>query len=149
MLIFGFYIAQNNKNPHVTLFKHCISKTARYSILTPLVKKSYLGDKLLNPEYQVIASRTFIYQQIQCGHMTHDTWLTFDDHGHWAAVLAHWHLLRVRQNGDHRDRWSRKVWIFDRKFYLSFTLLRLLFDGKTASVTKKYIITYYLVIMKI
>ena len=67
MLIFGFYIAQNNKNPHVTLFKHCISKTARYSILTPLVKKSYLGDKLLNPEYQVIASRPFIYQQIQCG----------------------------------------------------------------------------------
>ena len=66
MLIFGFYIAQNNKNPHVTLFKHCISKTARYSILTPLVKKSYLGDKLLNPEYQVIASRPFIYQQIQC-----------------------------------------------------------------------------------
>ena len=55
MLIFGFYIAQNNKNPHVTLFKHCISKTARYSILTPLVKKSYIGDKLLNPEYQVIA----------------------------------------------------------------------------------------------
>ena len=66
MLIFGFYIAQNNKNPHVTLFKHCISKTARYSILTPLVKKSYLGDKLLNPEYQVIASRPFIYQKIQC-----------------------------------------------------------------------------------
>ena len=58
MLIFGFYIAQNNKNPHVTLFKHCISKTARYSILTPLVKKSYLGDKLLNPEYQVIASES-------------------------------------------------------------------------------------------
>ena len=69
MLIFGFYIAQNNKNPHVTLFKHCISKTARYSILTPLVKKSYLGDKLLNPEYQVIASRPFIYQQIQCEDM--------------------------------------------------------------------------------
>ena len=66
MLIFGFYIEQNNKNPYVTLFKHCISKTARYSILTPLVKKSYLGDKLLNPEYQVIASRPFIYQQIQC-----------------------------------------------------------------------------------
>ena len=58
MLIFGFYIAQNNKNPHVTLFKHCISKTARYSILTPLVKKSYLGDKLLNPEYQVIGSES-------------------------------------------------------------------------------------------
>ena len=51
MLIFGFYIAQNNKNPHVTLFEHCISKTARYSILGHLVKKSYLGDKLLNPEY--------------------------------------------------------------------------------------------------
>ena len=66
MLIFGFYIAQNNKNPHVTLFKLCISKTARYSILTPLVKKSYLGNKLLNPEYQVIASRPFIYQKIQC-----------------------------------------------------------------------------------
>ena len=66
ILIFGFYIAQSSKNPHVTLFEHCISKTARYSILTPLVKKSYLGDKLLNPEYQVIASRTFIYQQIQC-----------------------------------------------------------------------------------
>ena len=58
MLIFGFYIAQNNKNPHVTLLKHCISKTARYSILTPLVKKSYLGDKLLNPEYQVIGSES-------------------------------------------------------------------------------------------
>ena len=58
MLIFGFYIAQNNKNPYVTLFKHCISKTARYSILTPLVKKSYLGDKLLNPEYQVIGSES-------------------------------------------------------------------------------------------
>ena len=67
MLIFGLYIAQNNKNPHVTPFNHCISRySARYSILTPLVKKSYLGDKLLNPEYQVIASQPFIYQQIQC-----------------------------------------------------------------------------------
>ena len=58
MLIFGFDIAQNNKNPHVPLFKHCISKTARYSILGHLVKKSYLGDKLLNPEYQVIANES-------------------------------------------------------------------------------------------
>ena len=58
MLIFGFYIAQSSKNPHVTLFEHCISKTARYSILSPLVKKSYLGDKLLNPEYKVIASES-------------------------------------------------------------------------------------------
>ena len=54
MLIFGFYIAQNNKNPHVTLFQHCISKTAHYSILSPFVKKSYLGDQLLNLEYQLI-----------------------------------------------------------------------------------------------
>ena len=37
-----------------------------YSILSSLVKKSYLDDKLLNPEYQVIASWTFIYQQIHC-----------------------------------------------------------------------------------
>ena len=61
---FGFYIAQCIKNPHVTLNGHRFSKTACYSILGSLVKNSYLGDKLLNPEYQVIASRTFIYQQI-------------------------------------------------------------------------------------
>ena len=54
---------------------------------------------------------------------------------------------RARQNGDHSDRWSRKVWIFDGKFYWSFMLLRLLFDGKTISVTKKYIITNHLMII--
>ena len=27
---------------------------------------------------------------------------------------------RVRQNCDHRDHWSRKVSMFDRKFYLSY-----------------------------
>ena len=54
---------------------------------------------------------------------------------------------RARQNGDHRDYWSRKVWIFDGKLYLSFTPLCLLFDGKTVSVTKKYIITNHLMII--
>ena len=53
----------------------------------------------------------------------------------WISLLS-----RVRQNGDHHDRWSRKVWIFDRKFYLSFTCLCLLFDGKTVSVTKNILL---------
>ena len=66
IIFFKFYIAQSTNNPHVTLFYNCIYKTARYSILSPLVKKSYLGHKLLNPEYHVIASQPFIYQQIQC-----------------------------------------------------------------------------------
>ena len=82
--------AQSTKNQHVTLFDHCISKTARYSILTPLVKKFYLGDKLLNPEYQVIASRPFIYQQIQC-----DNWAAFfyrfpKTHWGWAGDAEVW-----------------------------------------------------------
>ena len=46
------------ENLHVTPFNHYISKTARSSISSPLVKKSYLGGKLLNPEYQVIASES-------------------------------------------------------------------------------------------
>ena len=104
MLIFGFYIAQSSKNPHVTLFEHCISKTARYSILSPLVKKSYLGDKLLNPEYQVIASRPFIYQQIQCalglfgtfsrcvytGYPTLGTYKSPHDLAYIQGVSRHW-----------------------------------------------------------
>ena len=47
---------------------------------------------------------------------------------------------RARQNGDHRDRWSRKVIIFDGKFYLSFTRFCLLFDGKRVSVTETNIL---------
>ena len=58
ILFFGFYIAHCKENLHVTPFNHYISKTARPSISSPLVKKSYLGDKLLNPEYQVIASES-------------------------------------------------------------------------------------------
>ena len=83
ILLFVYYIAQSTKNLHVTLFDHCISKTARYSILSSLVKKSYLGDRLLNPEYQVIASRTFIYQQIQCAPSP----LIFGSYGPFGTLL--------------------------------------------------------------
>ena len=58
MLFFGFYIAHSTESSHVTLFNHRISKTAHCSILSPFVKKSYLGDNLLNPEYQVIANES-------------------------------------------------------------------------------------------
>ena len=47
---------------------------------------------------------------------------------------------RARQNGDHGDRWSRKVIIFDGKFYLSFMRFCLLFDGKRVSVTETNIL---------
>ena len=47
---------------------------------------------------------------------------------------------RARQNGDHSDHRSRKVLIFDGKFYLNFTRFCLHFDGKRVFVTETNIL---------
>ena len=47
---------------------------------------------------------------------------------------------RARQNGDHRDHRSRKVLIFDGKFYLNFMRFCLHFDGKRVFVTETNIL---------
>ena len=47
---------------------------------------------------------------------------------------------RARQSGDHSDHRSRKVLIFDGKFYLNFTRFCLHFDGKRVFVTETNIL---------
>ena len=49
-------------------------------------------------------------------------------------------VARARQNGEHRDHRSRKVLIFDGKFYLNFTRFCLHFDGKRVFVTETNIL---------
>ena len=49
-------------------------------------------------------------------------------------------VTRARQNGDHSDHRSRKVLIFDGKFYLNFTRFCIHFDGKRVFVTETNIL---------